>query len=367
MSEAGVAPIEDGSQNSSGGSSGDAALKKSKGGAKVVKSRYMQIGRSKVSKNSLANTTVCSGGKVPERGSGGTPTRRSLAPHKAKITAAVPLPALDGSIFTKEDLQSTLLDGHRIARPDLDLSVINDRTLQKITPRPVVTSEQKKPKRDTTPVNLVPEDMVEMIESQTLLLTYLTIKMQKNLFRLEEKAERNLLLVNDQKDQLQEKIHMMKRDLTLLQREERLRDLIEKQDEVLTPVVTSKDPFKDNYTTFATALDSTRHQLAIKNIHITGNRHRYLEELQKHLAITKSLLEEIMPSHASENAESFDTIKDLENIVLKTDEELARSFRQILDLSFKVNKEISLQSQKAVEETCESALVRQWYFDGSLP
>uniref|UniRef100_UPI003F778588 HAUS augmin-like complex subunit 8 n=1 Tax=Xenopus laevis TaxID=8355 RepID=UPI003F778588 len=257
MSEAGVAPIEDGSQNSSGGSSGDAALKKSKGGAKVVKSRYMQIGRSKVSKNSLANTTVCSGGKVPERGSGGTPTRRSLAPHKAKITAAVPLPALDGSIFTKEDLQSTLLDGHRIARPDLDLSVINDRTLQKITPRPVVTSEQKKPKRDTTPVNLVPEDMVEMIESQTLLLTYLTIKMQKNLFRLEEKAERNLLLVNDQKDQLQETIHMMKRDLTLLQREERLRDLIEKQDEVLTPVVTSKDPFKDNYTTFATALDST--------------------------------------------------------------------------------------------------------------
>ncbi|KAE8632448.1 hypothetical protein XENTR_v10001551 [Xenopus tropicalis] len=323
MSEAGVAATEDGSQNSSGGSSGDATLKKSKG-TKVVKSRYMQIGKSKVSKNSLANTTVCSGGKVPERGSGGTPTRRSVAPPKAKIAPGVPSVALDGSLFAKEDLQSTLLDGHRIARPDLDLSVINDRTMQKITPRPAVTSEQKKPKRDTTPVNIVPEDMVEMIESQTLLLTYLTMKMQKNLLRLEEKAEKNLLLVNDQKDQLQEKMHMLKRDLTLLQREKRLRDLIEKQDEVLTPFVTNKDPFKDNYTTFATALDCTRHQLPIKNIHITGNRHKYLEELQKHLAITKSLLEEIMPSYASENAESFETIKDLENIVLKTDEELAR-------------------------------------------
>ncbi|KAG8454855.1 hypothetical protein GDO86_001178 [Hymenochirus boettgeri] len=91
------------------------------------------------------------------------------------------------------------------------------------------------------------------------------------------------------------------------------------------------------------------------------------EELQKHLAITKSLLEETMPCYACENAESFNVIKDLENTVLKTDEEIARCFHQILNLSFKVNKEISLQSQKSVEDNCESEVLRQWYFDGTLP
>ncbi|KAM4808843.1 HAUS augmin-like complex subunit 8 [Rhinophrynus dorsalis] len=365
MAEAGVAVSEDGSQNSSGGSSGDAAIKKNKG-AKVVKSRYMQIGKSKVAKKNLANVTVCSGGKVPERGSSGTPTRRSVAPQKVTSVPGVPFSALDGSLFGKDDLQSTLLDGHKIVRPDFDLSVINDKTMQRPTPKSTIP-EQRKPKRDATPTNIVPDDMIEMIESQTLLLTYLTMKMQKNLSRLEEKAERNLLLVNEEKDQLQEKVHRLKRERSLLQREKQLSDLLEKQADALAPTIEAKEPFKHNYRTFATALDCTRHQLPIKDIHVMGNRQKYLEELQKHLSSTLSLLEETMPSYAGENADSLSTIKELENIVLKTDEELSRSFRQVLDLSFKANKEISLQSQKAVEDNCELEVVRQWYFDQALP
>ncbi|KAM4706800.1 HAUS augmin-like complex subunit 8 [Discoglossus pictus] len=284
MADSGVALLEDGSQNSSG-SSGDAVLKKPKA-VKVVKSRYMQYDKGKVAKKNVANITVCSAERAPERGSSGTPTRRSMAPPKMKALAGVPSSALDGSLFVKDDLQSTLLEGHRIARPELDLSVINDKTMQRLTPKFPLSAEQRKQKKEAAPLNMVPEEMVEMIESQTLLFTYLAMKMQKNLSRLEEKAERNLLLVTEEKHKLQEKVHMLKQELSLLQREEQVNDLIDEQ----------------------------------HGIYIVSR---------------------------------------------KVEVELW-SFRQVLDLSFKVNKEISLQNQKEVEDSCSLEVVRQWYFDGTV-
>ncbi|XP_053320267.1 HAUS augmin-like complex subunit 8 [Spea bombifrons] len=366
MAEAGAVVLGDGSQNSSGGSSGDVAIKKNKG-PHVVKSRYMQYDKGKIAKKNLSNTTVCSGGKASDKSGSGTPTRRSIAPQRMKGLPGVPSSAMDGNLFWKEDLQSTLLDGHRAGRPELDLSVINDKTMQRSTPKSVSASEQKKAKKDTSSVNAFPDDMVEMLESQTLLLTYLAMKMQKNLGRLEEKAERSLLIVSDEKDHLQEMVHKLRREKMLFQREEELKDLLEKQTEALAPSVEAKETFKDNYRTFALALDCTRHQLPIKDIHIAGTRQRYLEELQKHLEISKSLLDETVSSSSGENAELFGTIKDLEDTVRKTDAELSRTFHQVLDLSFKVNKEISLQNQKAVEESCELDVVKQWYFDQAIP
>ncbi|XP_075063187.1 HAUS augmin-like complex subunit 8 isoform X2 [Mixophyes fleayi] len=339
MAETGSGSLEYGSQNSSGGSSGDTAMKKNKG-PKVVKSRYLQYDKPKVAKKyTVANTTVSSAGKVPERGGSGTPTRRSVMPQRLK--APVPSNVADGSLFWKDDLQSTLLDGHKIARPELDFSVINEKTMQKLTPKSLSTSEQRKPKRECIP-------------------------MQKNMKHLEEKAERNLFLENEEKNQLQEKVYKLKRNILLNKREEQLNDLLEKQAETLAPSSAAMKQFKGNYTSFATALDCTRHHLPIKDIHVVGTRQRYLEEIQKPLSATKFLIEKTMSCSANETVDLCGTIKDLQDIVLKTDEELLRSSRQVLDLSFKVNKEISLQSQKLVEESCEVEVVRQWYFDQAV-
>ncbi|XP_063770566.1 HAUS augmin-like complex subunit 8 [Pseudophryne corroboree] len=363
MAEAGSGSLELGSQNSSEGSSGDAATKKKKV-TTVIKSRYLQYDKPKVAKKpqNVANTTVSSAGKVPERGGSGTPTRRSVVPQRQK--APVPPNVADGSLFWKDDLQSTLLDGHKIARPELDFSVINEKTMQKLTPKSLSTSEQRKPKRECALTVNIPEDVTDMYESQTLLLTYLTVKMQKNMKRLEEKAEHNLFLANEEKNQLQEKVYKLRRDLLLNQREEQLHNLLEKQAETLAPSSAAMEQFKDNYTSFATAVDCTRHQLPIKDIHVIGTRQKYLEEIQKPLSATKCLLEETMSCSTDVNVVDLcSTIKNLQDTVLKTDGELSRSSRQVLDLSFKVNKEIALQSQKLLEENCEVEVVRQWYFD----
>ncbi|XP_075681429.1 HAUS augmin-like complex subunit 8 isoform X2 [Rhinoderma darwinii] len=338
------------------------AMKKSRG-PKVVKSRYMQCNKPKITKkNNVENTSILSAEKRQEKGGSGTPTRRSVVPQRFKVPPAPPNVA-DGSFFCKENLQSTLLDGHKIARPEFNFSAIDDKTMQKLNRRSPSTSEQRKPKKEAPSTSNLPEDIIDMYESQTLLFTYLTIKMQKNMKLLEEKAERSLLLVHDEKTQLQERVDQLKRELFLIKREEQLNDVLVKQTESLSPSTAATMHFKDNYTSFATALDSTRHQLPIKDIHIAGTRQRFLEDIQKHLSSTISLLEEAPPSSANESMDLLDTIKNLEDIVHKTDSELSRSLHQVLDLSCKVNKEVSLQSQKQVEEDSEMEVVRQWYFD----
>ncbi|XP_073415938.1 HAUS augmin-like complex subunit 8 [Dendrobates tinctorius] len=359
MADSGSGSMESGSQNSSGGSSGDSAQKKIKG-PKVVKSRYMQYDKPKNTKKNVTNTTVLAAGKSQEKSGSSTPTRKSVLLQKFKVPPATN--TADGSLVFKDDLQSTLLDGHKIARPELDFSVINDKTLQKGSPKPLSAAEPRKPKKEATYTNINPEEIIEMYESQTLLFTFLTVKMQKNIKHLEEKAERSLLLVHAEKTQLQEKVQQLKRELLLARRKEQLDDLLEKQAECLAPFTATTTQFKENYTSFATALDCTRHQLPIKDIHIPGTRQRFLEDIQKHLGSTISLLEEATSSSATDNVDILDTIKTLDDIVHKIEEELYWSLHQIMELAYKVNKDVSLQSQKLVEDRTEMEVVKNWYF-----
>lgn len=46
--------------------------------------------------------------------------------------------------------------------------------------------------------------------------------------------------------------------------------------EVLSPLVPLLEQFKEQYKSFAVALDATRHKLPIKNIHIEGDMPTYL-------------------------------------------------------------------------------------------
>ncbi|PIO31878.1 hypothetical protein AB205_0200420, partial [Aquarana catesbeiana] len=287
-------------------------------------------------KPNVENSIVSSAGKAQDRGGNGTPTRRSVLPQRLKAPSAMNASVAEGSLFSKEDLQSTLLEGHKFVRPELDFSVINDRS-----PKCSSTSEQKKTKWKPVP-------------------------MEKNITRLKEKAERNLLLATEEKNQLQERVHQLKHDLSLTRSQIQLDDLLEKQAEGLVPSSAAMKPFKDSYTSFATAVDCTRHQLPINNIHVAGTRQRYLDNIQKHLSTTKSLLEEAVPHSCDESIDLLAPIKSLEEIALKTDTELSRSLHQVLDLSYKVNKEISLRSQKSVEENCEVDVMKQWYFEQAI-
>ncbi|XP_069505317.1 HAUS augmin-like complex subunit 8 isoform X2 [Ambystoma mexicanum] len=360
MADSGSFTAEDASTNSSG-SSNDATVKKPKG-AKLVQSRYMQqYEKKKIAKAHLQNTTICSGGRAPERTGSGTPTRRSTAPQRFKAPTRPGV--LNSTILGKCDLQSTLLEGQKIAFPDLDLSVINDKTFQRKRPKALFKPDAKAPKKEPHSVLVPPEEVLEIIETQTRLLTLLSLEIQKNIRRLEQKAERSLLLACEEKAKLQMKVHEQRHRLSLLKREQQLAQVLASQVEVLLPSTAKDELFQNEYTSFATALDSTRHELPIKNIHIEESRVPYLDKLQKHLAVTESLLAEFMPAWSEENAKTCTATRELEEEALTIDADLPRSLAQITDLAFKVAKETSLQTQNVIEDTQGVDAMRPWYFD----
>ena len=44
----------------------------------------------------------------------------------------------------------------------------------------------------------------------------------------------------------------------------------------LTPVADAAQQFTEEYRSFATAVDTTRHELPVKNLHIEGDRREFL-------------------------------------------------------------------------------------------
>ncbi|NXT81256.1 HAUS8 protein, partial [Zapornia atra] len=200
------------------------------------------------------------------------------------------------------------------------------------------------------------------LESQTLLLTYLRMKAGRNLAELEKKAEKNLIMLCKEKERQQEELHKLKREILLKEREQKLGEVLDKQMEVLSPLVPVLERFKDQYKSFAVSLDATRHELPIRNIHIEGDMLTYLDELQKQLTITQELLTEVVPDCSEDSTTIVSGLKDLKEVSQKLDKKLQRSFTQVQNLSFEVSKEVSLHNQNICEENHGLDVVKHWYF-----
>ncbi|XP_029773709.1 HAUS augmin-like complex subunit 8 [Suricata suricatta] len=140
-------------------------------GGRVVESRYLQYEKKTTKKASAADVSKTSG-KAPES------TRRVQLLQKSK--GFHPSPG-DSSGVGKGDLQSTLLEGHGTAPPDLDLSAINDKSMVRKTPQLEKTMSKKNDSTSFSASQKSPDasEVMEMMESQTLLLTLLAVKVSR--------------------------------------------------------------------------------------------------------------------------------------------------------------------------------------------
>ncbi|XP_043831468.1 HAUS augmin-like complex subunit 8 isoform X4 [Dromiciops gliroides] len=248
-------------------------------------------------------------------------------------------------------------------KPNVSQKGSTDKSIKRRTPQLASKAHtgqiSKTPKKHNT---VSPED-IKMMESQTLILTLLAVKMKNRLAVMEEKAERNLTMLCEEKDKLQKKVQELKRKLLFQQKEQEMVDVLDTQNELLTPFVAMSEDFKKDYKTFATALDSTRHELPMKSIHMEGDRDKFLDDLQHQLSITQSLLAEITTDHLGQNAKVFDVLGEFKEVVQKKDIELKRSFAHVLNLSSEVSKEAALTNQEVWEETQGTQNLSQWYFN----
>lgn len=316
----------------------------------MVESRYLQYEK-KTTKKAPATDALKTSEKMPEGGRKPNPLQKSKE---------------SGAVFGKGDLQSTLLEGHGTAPPDLDLSAINEKSVLRKTPQLEKTMSKKTESTSFSASRKKNPDFfeaMEIMESQTLLLTLLTVKIENSVAAFEEKAERNLLMMCQEKAELQKKVHELKRNLLLCQRKQELLDALDAQIEILSPYEAVAERFKEQYKMFATALDTTRHELPVKSIHLDGDGQRFLDDLQQELMVTRHLLGEFGIGSSDENGKVLDLLSELKEMTQKKDLELRRSFVQVLELSAEANKEAALINQDVWEEARGSAASRQWYFN----
>nr|XP_004665960.1 HAUS augmin-like complex subunit 8 [Jaculus jaculus] len=325
-------------------------------GGRVVESRYLQY--EKRTKKTPSAEALKSSGKLPEGG------RKVGALQKSK----------EDNGINKGDLQSTLLEGHGTAPPDLDLSAINEkcmvrrapqldkRTLEKtesmslIAPRSTSFAAPRKKSPD------LPEVM-DMMESQTLLLSLLAVKIENSLAQLEEKAEKHLSAICREQERLQRQAHELKHRLLLSHKQQELAATLGTQMELLGPFKAVAKRFKEQYMTLATALDSTRHELPMRSIHLEGSGQELLDTLQPALRTTYQLLGELSIDTSEADVQVLRLLDELKDVTAKKDLELRRTISQVLELSAEASKEAALLNQEVWEEAKGTTASSQWYFN----
>ncbi|EPQ01716.1 HAUS augmin-like complex subunit 8 [Myotis brandtii] len=132
---------------------------------------------------------------------------------------------------------------------------------------------------------------------------------------------------------------------------------------MLSPYAAVSESFKEQYKALAKALDTTRHELPVRSVHLDGGAQKFLDDLQRELTTTHHLLGELGVCSSEENGKVLDLLGELKEMTQKKDLELRRSFAQVQELSAGVSKEAALINQEVWEEAQGPVAPRQWYFN----
>lgn len=346
--------------------SGAGAVPKTKGrkvqGGRVVESRYLQYDK-KTKKVSVA----AKGEKPPE----------------GRKASTVPRSREESKVMGTGNLQSTMLEGHGLNPPDLDLSAIDDKSMSRKAPqlertvagtdksllRPDQKRTLRKKRRDL-------QETMDMMESQTLLMTLLSVKMENNLALMEEKAEKDLAAMCHEKERLQRQALELRRQLLLRQKHQELAAALDAQIEVLSPLPPVLERFKEEYKTLGRALDTTRHELSMQAVHMEGSGQELLDDLEPALRTTLQLLGDLSicsPDDSAQvqgastqqpgaSAQLNPLLKELKGLVAEKDLELCRLVSQVVELSSQASKEAALTNQEVWEEAQGTLTSSQGYF-----
>ncbi|XP_053451910.1 HAUS augmin-like complex subunit 8 isoform X2 [Nycticebus coucang] len=272
----------------SGAVGGARKKERSTRGGRVVESRYMDYEKKRSKKQSPEVDAPKSAEKISDEGG----KKPSLYQESKAESRGIRKPHVTG-----DHLQSTFLEGHDMAPPDLDLSVIKDE-------RMVGQLERKTKSRKPAHMEKCP--------------------MEKGLAQFEQEAEKKLLVLDKEKEKWQKKAHDLKRRLLLCQKKRELEDVLDTQITMLSPFEEVATRFKEQYKTFATALDSTRHELPVRLVHMGRDKQQYLDTLQAELMTTQQLLRDLAIGKSEENVQALDLLSELQDLTVEKDLELRR-------------------------------------------
>ncbi|XP_029286285.1 HAUS augmin-like complex subunit 8 [Cottoperca gobio] len=299
----------------------------------TVKSRYLQSAeKSSLSKsNSLTNDSIA----VPLRPSspkpgGVKPPRRSMA--QQPLATSTMSCETEPSLLGRSILQSTFSDGHCFL-PNFDISVIKEKTMLK---------NAAEPERN-------PEIEKRIIEMQTFLLAYLTAKMESNTAKLNAEAEARIMQEMEEEEALYNEVQEKKRHYLLMEKDRLVNERLDLQIAALTPVAQTAKQFTNHYKSFATAVDTTRHELPVKNFYIDGDRREFLDKAEACLKESEKLLMECTEGDQKDNSTSLACLRDMITTSKDISQQLSGTFSELLELSSLVCRH-TIHVQQATEE-----------------
>ncbi|XP_061834552.1 HAUS augmin-like complex subunit 8 [Nerophis lumbriciformis] len=338
-------PVADAKSSKSGNdeskASKNAAEKKAvQAGAKstVVQSRYMQAAdRSSLSKSNSLNSDSVSILQRPSspRPGGvklkvGTPPRCSMGPPAFGMSKMSR--QSQPSLLEKTVLQSTFSDGH-FGRPEFDISVIGGKTVIK-------SAEQAESHH---------EDEKQLIEMQAFFISYLSGKMAANTNRLKAEAEARLLQKMEEEEVLQTEVIAKKRQYLLMEKERQATELLNMQVSALTRVADVAKPFTKSYNSFASAVDTTLHELPVKNFYIDGDGKEFLGKAEACLKESEELLREWTKEDYKDNSAALECLQSMKSYSKDMSQQLSGAFSELLELSSLICRH-TVQVQQAAEE-----------------
>ncbi|XP_061593108.1 HAUS augmin-like complex subunit 8 isoform X2 [Cololabis saira] len=304
----------------------------------IVKSRYLQAAeKTSLSKsNSLTNDSIA----APPRPSSPKPTsvkpkvgthpRRSVTPQV--LAASMMSRETDPSLLGKSILQSTFSDGHCF-RPDFDISVIKEKTVIENAVETERNSEHEK----------------RIVEMHTFLLAYLTAKMQNHTTKFKAEAEAKILMEMEEEHMLCNEVEEKKRQYLLAERKRLLNELLDLQIDILTPVAEAAKQFTKDYKCLASATDTTRHELPVKNFYTGDDGRAFLDKAESCLTETEKLLLECTQGNHVGNSTTLGCLKDMKKTSKDISHQLTSAFSELLELSSLVCRH-SIHVQQATEE-----------------
>ncbi|XP_016308698.1 HAUS augmin-like complex subunit 8 isoform X2 [Sinocyclocheilus anshuiensis] len=318
---------------SSGNNSG--ARRKTKASGTIVKSRYMQTetkapAKSSVQQQSMLMPPRPSSPRVsnPRKPRESVPSRRTISSltdnDSALVTSILESSNVGGNVF-----QSTVLDGHCI-RPDFDVSVIKDKVVL------LSTADPKDEERD--------------MAMETFLLAFLTAKIEHNTRKMREEAERNILAVMEKEQQLSAQVNRKKRQYLLLEKQKQLNSLLDLQIEALGPVAAAANTFAEEYKSFATAIDATRHKLPVKNVDIGEDAGQFLDKAVECLNQSAQVLQHYTKDMPTDCEASTECLREMNNTANEISQQLTRTFSDLLEVSSLESRETVLIQQSLEED-----------------
>ncbi|XP_019751981.1 HAUS augmin-like complex subunit 8 [Hippocampus comes] len=327
-------------------SMGPAALGISNG--KIVPSRYMQAAeKSSLSKSNSHNNDS---GSSQQKFLSPKPVRAKCAPAQCSM---VP-PAHGTSKATHRDessvlqnmvLQSTFSDGHNF-RPDFDISAIGGKTVHQ-------SSEETKRSQE--------DDDKKCIEMQAWPLAFLTAKMAHNMAKLKPEAEARLLHMMEEEAALHSEVMEKKRQYLLMEKRRLANELLDLQISDLTPASEAVKPFTESYRTLASAVDTTRHVLPVRNFHIAGDGREFLGKAEACLKESEVLLKDLTEGDHEDNRVALESLQGIKRDSKDMLQQLPGLLSELLELSSLHSRRGVLVQQAEEEEKMGSARVLELY------